>query len=134
MQRSVVVVGAGPAGMAAAMEAALRGCRVTIIDEARLPGGQVYRQADGSLIGEEYADAAELNRKHRLLEKFDRAMSSLDYRSGCSVYAVFPNGEVHFAEQDHTRLRIESRPIAGSMNDPSDLAECRSRARWPRQT
>lgn len=104
MQRSVVVVGAGPAGMAAAMEAALRGCRVTIIDEARLPGGQVYRQADSSLIGEEYADAAELNRKHRLLEKFDRAMSSLDYRSGCSVYAVFPNGEVHFAEQDHTRV------------------------------
>jgi D-hydroxyproline dehydrogenase subunit alpha len=45
MNRWIVVIGAGPAGMAAAIEAVARGCRVTLLDEATLPGGQIYRQA-----------------------------------------------------------------------------------------
>ncbi len=43
-QADVVVVGAGPAGLCAAVEAARAGCRVTVVDEAEQPGGQIYRQ------------------------------------------------------------------------------------------
>jgi NADPH-dependent 2,4-dienoyl-CoA reductase/sulfur reductase-like enzyme len=39
----IAVLGAGPAGMAAAAEAARRGARVVLFDESAAPGGQVYR-------------------------------------------------------------------------------------------
>lgn len=41
----VAVLGAGPAGMAAATEAARRGARTVLLDESPAPGGQVYRAA-----------------------------------------------------------------------------------------
>lgn len=43
--RRVVVVGAGPAGLAAAIEAARRGARVVLIDEREGGGGQIWRDA-----------------------------------------------------------------------------------------
>ncbi|MGE5287914.1 MAG: FAD-dependent oxidoreductase [Micromonosporaceae bacterium] len=41
----VAVVGAGPAGMAAAIAAAGFGCEVALIDSAETAGGQIYRQS-----------------------------------------------------------------------------------------
>ena len=41
MRRRVVVVGAGPAGLMAAIEARRRGAEVVLIDEATRPGGRV---------------------------------------------------------------------------------------------
>ena len=43
----VVIVGAGPAGMAAAVEAATLGLRCVLLDENATAGGQVYRVAEG---------------------------------------------------------------------------------------
>ncbi|MEO6565234.1 MAG: FAD-dependent oxidoreductase [Casimicrobiaceae bacterium] len=43
----VIVLGAGPAGAAAAAEAARRGLKVLVLDEAAAAGGQVYRIAPG---------------------------------------------------------------------------------------
>ena len=43
-QTEVAVVGAGPAGLAAAIEAARTGARVTVIDENERPGGQLFKQ------------------------------------------------------------------------------------------
>ncbi|WP_406005829.1 NAD(P)/FAD-dependent oxidoreductase [Streptomyces sp. NBC_00637] len=40
----LAVIGAGPAGLAAALAAAARGVRVVLIDSAAEPGGQFYRQ------------------------------------------------------------------------------------------
>ncbi|MCL1818255.1 MAG: NAD(P)/FAD-dependent oxidoreductase [Spirochaetaceae bacterium] len=40
----LVIVGAGPAGLCAAIEAARAGARVTIIDENAKPGGQLFKQ------------------------------------------------------------------------------------------
>ncbi|MEP7083872.1 MAG: FAD-dependent oxidoreductase [Betaproteobacteria bacterium] len=39
----LVVIGAGPAGLAAATEAATRGLSVALVDEQSAPGGQIYR-------------------------------------------------------------------------------------------
>jgi glycine/D-amino acid oxidase-like deaminating enzyme len=42
--RTLAVIGAGPAGLAAALAAAVRGSRVTLIDAGARAGGQFYRQ------------------------------------------------------------------------------------------
>lgn len=43
----VVVVGAGPAGLAAARAAAASGLRIALVDDNPRPGGQVWRQGPG---------------------------------------------------------------------------------------
>lgn len=40
----VIIVGAGPAGLSAAIEAARRGLRVIVFDENERPGGQLFKQ------------------------------------------------------------------------------------------
>ena len=44
MKTELTVIGAGPAGLCAAIEAARNGVDVTIIDENRKPGGQLFKQ------------------------------------------------------------------------------------------
>ncbi|QFR01510.1 NAD(P)-binding protein [Streptomyces phaeolivaceus] len=45
----LAIIGAGPAGLAAALAAAGEGVRVTVVDAARAPGGQFYRQPAAGL-------------------------------------------------------------------------------------
>jgi D-hydroxyproline dehydrogenase subunit alpha len=102
--RTIAVVGAGPAGLAAAIEAARYGAHVTLLDEAALPGGQIYRQARPALGDGEHAEAGERARKHKLLARFRAARSKIDYQPDASVYALFPNGELHYAQRDVSRV------------------------------
>lgn len=105
MSRSVIVIGAGPAGMAAAIEAVGRGCKVTLIDEAARPGGQIYRQSHPTLGGgRDWSDAREGARKYRLLEGFGEIVSRIDYLPGAEVFALFPEWRVHVAQAEATLL------------------------------
>ncbi len=63
----VAVVGAGPAGISAALQASLAGARVTLIDEYAHPGGQYFKQVpatfkllDSSAMGRDYNAGQEL--------------------------------------------------------------------------
>jgi len=47
LHAQVVVVGAGPAGLAAARAAAAAGCDVLLLDAAPQPGGQIWRARQG---------------------------------------------------------------------------------------
>ena len=48
--KELVIIGAGPAGMEAAIAAANSGVDVTIIDSAPLPGGQYFKQLPPQFI------------------------------------------------------------------------------------
>ncbi|MBL0141653.1 MAG: FAD-dependent oxidoreductase [Betaproteobacteria bacterium] len=67
-----VVIGGGPAGLAAAVQARQLGLTVTLIDEQPEPGGQIYRaveraEAEGraAALGEEYRHGLALARAFR---------------------------------------------------------------------
>jgi thioredoxin reductase len=47
-QYDLIVVGAGPAGLSAALDGADHGLRVAVIDEQHAPGGQIFRQPPAS--------------------------------------------------------------------------------------
>ncbi len=64
----LIVIGAGPAGMAAARAAADKGLSVTVLDEQFRAGGQIYRDVEraasrrGDILGPDYADGLPLAR------------------------------------------------------------------------
>jgi NADPH-dependent 2,4-dienoyl-CoA reductase/sulfur reductase-like enzyme len=85
----IVVVGAGPAGIAAADMLVAAGMEVTLLDENRQPGGQGYRRPlpglaldMASLMGTEAGKYAALHRR------FEALRGRLDYRPGTLVWAV----------------------------------------------
>ena len=43
-RKELIVIGAGPAGLSAAIEAARYGVHVTVFDENDRPGGQLFKQ------------------------------------------------------------------------------------------
>jgi D-hydroxyproline dehydrogenase subunit alpha len=51
----VLVIGAGPAGIASACAASESGCRVAVIDDNPAPGGQIWRAASRYIPGKEAA-------------------------------------------------------------------------------
>ena len=107
----LVVIGAGPAGMAAAQTAARHGVQVAVIDEQDQPGGQIYRRVDASplpnpgLLGQDYLYGRQLVRSFR--------QASLDYLSNSSAWYLDASGEVGLVENGrHRRLVVEKVVIA----------------------
>ncbi|TCN33886.1 FAD-dependent oxidoreductase [Sinorhizobium americanum] len=87
----LVVVGAGPAGLSAAIEASTHGLAVLLADENEAPGGQIYRSverasnADLARMGPDYAAG------RMLIERFQRA--DLSYARRATVWNVGPADE-----------------------------------------
>jgi len=78
--RELVIVGGGPAGMAAALEARRAGVQVTLIEERTTLGGQIYKQPPGAFVV----------RQPRALEKeylAGRTLVERTLRSGAEVLA-----------------------------------------------
>jgi len=86
MTVDLAIVGAGPAGMAAASLAAELGLDTLLIDEADTPGGQIYRAVErapeGSPLGADYLAG-------RVLVAALRA-STAQYRPATSVWHIDP--------------------------------------------
>ena len=68
----VIIVGAGPAGMSAAVVLSENGLQVLVVDEQPAPGGQIWRAvetiahtATGDILGAEYKSGAELVQRFR---------------------------------------------------------------------
>lgn len=91
----VAIIGAGPAGMAAAVEASRAGFSVVVFDEQDAPGGQIYRaieRADAgrlALMGEDYA------RGRALAEAF--RTSSAVYMPGTIVWNVDASLRINYS-------------------------------------
>lgn len=111
----VIIVGAGPAGMAAAAELADAGCSVIVLDMAPAPGGQIYRSLEANVADKTQIVAllAALGSSYMaglaLIRRFRAATStSVDYRELTTVWEVRPDGTVgwlHGKEAGYLRGR-----------------------------
>ncbi len=91
-QSSVVIVGAGPAGMSAAIALAENGVRPTVIDENAETGGQIYRQPPSSLSNSQPAVATvQANAGRKLRQRFEELTDRIDFRRNTKVWGVFPD-------------------------------------------
>ena len=89
----VIVVGAGPAGLGAAIEARRRGASVLLLDENTRPGGQLFKQIH-KFFGSEahYAGTRGFEIGRNLLREADEL--GVSFRLGVRVWGVYPDGSV----------------------------------------
>lgn len=89
----VAIIGAGPAGLAAAITASDLGLGVAVFDEQAQPGGQIYRAIEDvpqragawmTLLGEDYGKGLDLVRRFRAC--------AASYHAAHSVFDISPDG------------------------------------------
>ena len=85
----VAIVGAGPAGIAAAGVLAAHGVAVTVIDEGQQAGGQIYRRPRAGLkIDIEALHGTEAASYRSFHSTFDRLRDRIDYRPQTLVWGI----------------------------------------------
>lgn len=88
----IVIVGAGPAGIAAAEVLCARGHRPVVIDEGQRAGGQGYRQPSAGLILDmRRLMGSEADKYEALHARFDAIQDQIDYRPRTLVWAIDGN-------------------------------------------
>ncbi|MBM3620363.1 MAG: FAD-dependent oxidoreductase [Alphaproteobacteria bacterium] len=99
--RDLAIIGAGPAGMAAAITAATLGVDTVVLDEQASPGGQIYRAITetpvrhGTVFGDDYWRGLDLARAF--------IGSGATYLPGTTVFSVAPR-----VEDDRREIGISS--------------------------
>lgn len=113
--KPLVIVGGGPAGIAAATEAARAGVACTLIDEAPRLGGQIYRQPprefdirDAHALGRDFARAQDLR------ETFDEVSDRIEVLSATSVLGVWGGRELLVASEHASDKVIAERLIVAT--------------------
>jgi len=114
----VAVVGAGPAGLAAATTAAELGLSVALLDEQKHPGGQIYRDVTRAgpdrlqVLGGDYAAG------RTLVERFTQSMAR--HVGGASAWNVTRDRVVHYLKDGRSRSMTAGQVIlcTGAMERP----------------
>ena len=93
----LVIIGAGPAGICAAIEAAKSNVPVTVMDENLKPGGQIYRQltypfalTDENQLGKDYIQG------QKLIEQLEQYSQGIELIEDALVLGIFTGNEVAF--------------------------------------
>lgn len=102
----VAVVGAGPAGMMAALTAADHGLRVTVVDEQRRPGGQIFRQRPPEFAHRPWTPPVGYAWAGNLLERAE-SVTDIDWRFQTTALGV-----VH--EESDTEILLATTGPQGS--------------------
>lgn len=90
----IAVIGAGPAGMRAALTLVAHGAKPVVIDEAVTSGGQIYRRPPESLAAAREPKTLygfEASKARRLHAAFDALGNRIDYRPASTVWSVDEN-------------------------------------------
>ena len=114
----LIVVGGGPAGLAAAASAAQAGIECVLVDEQATPGGQIYRSVQNipeqraKLIGPDYQYGREL------VMQFNASGAKL--QSGTTLWNLGGNRELGILREGRASLLRAERVLiaSGAMERP----------------
>jgi hydrogen cyanide synthase HcnB len=101
-EQRVVIVGAGPAGMRAALSLVEAGIRPVVIDEAASSGGQIYRRAPaGAARPPQHLYGFEAKHATCLHREFDAIGDRIDYCPGSLIWSA-EGQTLHFLRDGHS--------------------------------
>lgn len=105
----VLVIGAGPAGLAAARAAALSGAQVLLVDERFKAGGQYFKQpGDGFEVDETRIDA---QFREGLLLYRSAVEAGVEFCFGATVWGAFPGPQIAIATAAGNQLLSAQRVV-----------------------
>ena len=115
----LAIIGGGPSGIVAAIESAMAGVKVTLLDENPKPGGQIYRQfekgfkvIDAKNLGEDYQKGLDL------LNQFKALNDKIEYLNNATVWGIFPDNTLAFARNGASfRTRFKKLLLANGAYD-----------------
>jgi NADPH-dependent 2,4-dienoyl-CoA reductase/sulfur reductase-like enzyme len=118
----LVVIGAGPAGLAAAGTAAARGAKVLLLDEQPQVGGQIYRNiasstaARNTVLGSDYVAGS------RLLRALDEP--GISYQPGAKVWQLTDQREVYYSVGTRATMCVATEVViaTGALERPMPFA------------
>ncbi|MDR3591474.1 MAG: NAD(P)/FAD-dependent oxidoreductase [Negativicutes bacterium] len=109
-QVEIAVVGAGPAGLSAAVEAAKLGAQVLVLDENYKPGGQLFKQIHKFFGSREHrAGVRGINLGSELLAEAARAGAEI--RLSSTVYGIYADRRIGVVENEKNGVMIQARKI-----------------------
>lgn len=102
-EREIVVIGGGPAGLAAAIEAARHGAEVLVVDENTRPGGQLFKQIHKFFGSAEHnAGIRGVDIGKRLLEETET--HGVEVWLGCAATGVYQGNLVSVLRNGTTEV------------------------------
>ncbi|MGD2037962.1 MAG: FAD-dependent oxidoreductase, partial [Desulfobacterales bacterium] len=115
----LIIIGAGPGGIAAAIEAAKAGVSVKILDENAKPGGRIYGQLNNGfkLINPKFL-GPDYEKGKALLAELKNIREKIDYLHDALVFGTFENREMAIHQGDAgERLRFNKLILATGAYD-----------------
>ena len=111
----LIVIGAGPGGIAAAVEAAKAGVTVTLLDENEKPGGRIYGQFnDGFRLNHPKFLGPDHEKGTMLLAEFDALDAKIEYRPNAMVFGLFENRILAFQQKSQGHRLTYNKLIVAS--------------------
>lgn len=104
----VIIIGAGPAGMSAAIEATSHGATVCLLDEQLRAGGQIYRNVSNvkpvqaNILGKDYLSG------RSLVDGLE--VAQVEHRAGVTVWNVDEDGTVTYSGEGSAQ-QVQGRHI-----------------------
>ncbi len=101
----VVIVGAGPAGLSAAIAMSVTGLKPLVIDENPQIGGQIYRQPPNKFRNEPApAQLASPKEGAELLSRFQGLGDRVEQLLGATVWGIFPPKQLAVVHDDRSQM------------------------------
>ncbi|OQY35783.1 MAG: hypothetical protein B6243_04480 [Anaerolineaceae bacterium 4572_5.2] len=108
IQTEIAIVGAGPAGLSAALAAAEAGAQVTVIDACRQPGGQYFRQPNAGIR----AEAPEPHQREGRILWQKAAAAGVKFLAQTTVWGAFEGNRLTFYDDISLRTgEIQAKAI-----------------------
>ena len=114
----IAIIGAGPAGMSAAITASEAGASVVVLDDKARSGGQIYRNVDASPLAEPTTLGEDYIKGSKITAAFKACAA--EHITNATVWHVGDNGELLFSLNGKTQ-RLTARQIiitTGAMERP----------------
>ena len=98
----IAIIGAGPAGIGAALEASLNNVKTALFDEQSAPGGQVYRAIGSPTAPTEEILGQDYSYGHSLIDKFKKC--NIEYFPSSTIWQISKDLEIGVSQDGKSYL------------------------------